>query len=548
MKNEISKILNLIQVGNTSSATELARVLYNKNPNNIDATKVFAYALIQIGRFEKVIEVLEDFYKTDDSTKDYDFYNNLGYAYLQLEFFHKAIILLEQAIRIRPESVQAYISLADVYQKLKKFNKAELFINRALEISGNDPNGFEIENNINLLLLKSEVNSALKKDNETVALFTELLNKSFNADLFFLLSRIDPNSISEQLVNLAETKLELSEKDNFKSLIQKTNFDASIFYGLGNYFQKKNKTKSEEYYIKANDKVFNIARYNSHQYQENLNLIIENYLKFFDQYNLFDVTKGDENIFIVGSPRSGTTLVESIITSNNLVYSGGELNLAKRMMEKFISSKDKNIKKFKEKFLNSYLKETNFMKNDLKYLVDKMPENFLYLGFLIKLLPSSKFIRIFRNPWDTATSLFKERYIFNVPYSTSFFNIGIFLSNFEAINSFWSNTIQNKENIFDIKYEELVSQPEQSQKSMYEFLGINYDEYVPSKRESFFSNTASMTQVKGEIHRNSIKKDIFSSKKNEFYDAFFAQRQYWVNKGILEEKDIFFGYNLIDNA
>jgi hypothetical protein len=54
--------------------------------------------------------------------------------------------------------------------------------------------------------------------------------------------------------------------------------------------------------------------------------------------------------------------------------------------------------------------------------------------------------------------------------------------------------------------------------------------------------------VKGEIHRNSIKKDIFSSKKNEFYDAFFAQRQYWVNKGILEEKDIFFGYNLNDNG
>lgn len=548
MKNEISKILNLIQVGNTSSAIELARALYNKSPNNIHATKIYAYALIQVGRFEKVIEVLEEGYKTTDNTKDYDFYNNLGYAYLQLEIFHKAIIFLEQAIDIRPESVQAYISLADVYQKLKKFHKAEFFINKALEITRNDPNGFEIENNINLLLLKSEVNSALEKNNETVTLFTELLNKSFNADLFFLLSRIDPNSISEQLVNLAETKLRLSEKDSFKSLIQKTNFDASIFYGLGNYFQKKDKAKSEEYYIKANDKVFNIARYNSHQYQENINLIIESYLKFFDQDNLFDTTLGDENFFIVGSPRSGTTLVESIITSNNSVYSGGELNLAKRIMEGFISSKDKNIKNFKEKFLNSYLKETNFMKNDLKYLVDKMPENFLYIGFLTKLLPSSKFIRIFRNPWDTATSLYKERYIFNVPYSTSFFNIGIFLSNFEAINSFWSNTIQNKENFFDIKYEELVSQPEQSQKSMYEFIGINYDEYVPSKRESFFSNTASMTQVKGEIHRNSIKKDIFSSKKNEFYDAFFAQRHYWVNKGILEEKDIFFGYNLSDNG
>ena len=94
------------------------------------------------------------------------------------------------------------------------------------------------------------------------------------------------------------------------------NFEASIFYGLGNYFQKKNKTKSEEFYIKANDKIFSIARYNSHQYQENIILIIENYLKFFNQENLFNETKGNQNFFIIGSPRSGTTLVESIITSN----------------------------------------------------------------------------------------------------------------------------------------------------------------------------------------------------------------------------------------
>ena len=98
--------------------------------------------------------------------------------------------------------------------------------------------------------MKSEVNSALDKNDETVTLFTKLLNKSFNADLFFLLSRINPNGISEQLVNLAEAKANQLDKDNFKSLIQKTNFDASIFYGLGNYFQKKDKTKSKNVMLK----------------------------------------------------------------------------------------------------------------------------------------------------------------------------------------------------------------------------------------------------------------------------------------------------------
>ena len=94
MKNEISKILNLIQIGNTTNAVELAKTFYIKNPNNIDAIKLLAYALIQVGKFEKVVKVLEEGYKATNNTKDYDFYNNLGYAYLQLESFQKAINLL----------------------------------------------------------------------------------------------------------------------------------------------------------------------------------------------------------------------------------------------------------------------------------------------------------------------------------------------------------------------------------------------------------------------------------------------------------------------
>ena len=64
------------------------------------------------------------------------------------------------------------------------------------------------------------------------------------------------------------------------------------------------------------------------------------------------------------------------------------------------------------------------------------------------------------------------------------------------------------------------------------------------RQEKIFSNTASMSQVKARIHQNSIKKDVFKSKQNEFFDAFFAQRQYWQQKGILGLKNDFFGYKL----
>ena len=78
-----------------------------------------------------------------------------------------------------------------------------------------------------------------------------------------------------------------------------------------------------------------------------------------------------------------------------------------------------------------------------KLIIDKLPENFLFIGYLLKILPGSKIIRTFRNPWDVAISLYKQRYVTNIPYSASFFNIGVFMSNFEAINIFWNNQIKS---------------------------------------------------------------------------------------------------------
>ena len=98
-----------------------------------------------------------------------------------------------------------------------------------------------------------------------------------------------------------------------------------------------------------------------------------------------------------------------------------------------------------------------------------MPENFLYLGIILKLMPKSKILRVFRNPWDIAVSLFKQRYILNVPYSVSFFNIGVFLANFEAINIFWNSSIENNQNVMDVKYEDLVKNTDKNQKNIFFF-------------------------------------------------------------------------------
>jgi len=308
-------------------------------------------------------------------------------------------------------------------------------------------------------------------------------------------------------------------------------------------YQLVDKAKSENYFDLGNQEIFNSTRYNSHQYQERIVKTMELYIKKYKNFKTNGITHGEKNIFIVGTPRSGTTLVESIVSANSQVFSGGELVSARQIIEKNILSKEQSLSGLSHQFISKYLRRTAFLRGSSDYIVDKMPENFLYLGIISKLLTKSKIIRIFRDPWDTAISLFKQRYVLNIPYSVSFFNIGVFLSNFEAINIFWDKYINDQSNILDIKYEDLVSDKNKNQETIYKFLNIS-SKYDEEKRSQFFSPTASIRQIKQGIHKKSIDKKEFLHHKNEFLDALRMQRQYWATKDIIAEDDSFFGYGL----
>ena len=68
-----------------------------------------------------------------------------------------------------------------------------------------------------------------------------------------------------------------------------------------------------------------------------------------------------------------------------------------------------------------------------------MPENFVFIGFILAALPKSKIILLLRNPWDIAVSIYKQRYTKNITYASSFFNIAVYIANFEAMTTFWKS-------------------------------------------------------------------------------------------------------------
>ena len=153
-------------------------------------------------------------------------------------------------------------------------------------------------------------------------------------------------------------------------------------------------------------------------------------------------------------------------------------------------------------------------------------------------MPASKIILILRHPWDLAVSLFKQRYVDNISFASSMFNIGVQIAILKCV--FYFDTREGiDENVLTINYEKLVENFEEHQKKLYEFCNINA-QYEPTKRESFFAKTATIYQVQNKIHTNSVKKESFLSIKSEFIDAFYSQREFWKSKNIVTFKDDFF--------
>ena len=540
MQKEISELHNLIKNKNIDKAYVEAKKIYQRDNKNIDIIKILAFLHIQKGQFDSAINVLESYYDKNPNEKDFDYFINMGVSLKSNEEFQQSLIMYDRAIEINPDSPLCYTTPAEIRLKLREFKKSIELINIALDkIKNSAPQN--ILHFPNAVKLKTEINVALNNDNENGEMLKKILDENFYPDIFFLLTTVDTTLVSKDLLKKAEESLKINDS-KFENKLDRFWYVHPLYFGLAIYYQKTNQEKSEKYYNLGNNETMKSLRYNSFNYQKNIGDIIDNYKNNFVNES-FESEEGANNIFILGTPRSGTTLIESIIASNDEVKSGGELLSANKLIQELVDHKEQDVKKFVNYFHNKYLSRTKFIRENYKYIVDKLPENFLFLGYITKILPKTKIIRTFRNPWDIAISLYKQRYVTNIPYSASFFNIGVFMSNFEAINTFWNEEMIGSKNVLDVNYEKLVDDPDLYQKKIYEFLELD-SSYSEEKRRSFFSQTASIRQINSPVHIKSIEKKEFIEQKNEFYDAFTMQRKYWVKRGIIKENQDFFGYKI----
>ncbi len=220
-------------------------------------------------------------------------------------------------------------------------------------------------------------------------------------------------------------------------------------------------------------------------------------------------------IFVIGLPRTGTTLVERILGSHSEVFAAGELNnFATQMMSQVrqrpgvqnLSRKELVQQTAKLNFDmlgNAYLESSRPLTGHTAYFVDKMPLNFLYAGLIRLALPQAKIVHLTRQPMDTCYAIYKRLFQDAYPWSYDLDEIASYYAAYRQLMRHWNAVMPGV--IYELAYEDLVSDVEGQARTLLDHCGLAWESRCTRFHESTaISTTASAAQVRQAVYQSSV--------------------------------------------
>ena len=519
----MSKIIELINRQAYPKALEEINSQIKKYPNSIELYKAAAMVYMFQNDNKSAMSTLQK--ANSIKSNDYDINVNLSYLFNQNQDYKAAIEHSEIALKIDQNKPEPYHNLAHSYLYVPNLEEAERNVLQSIKLRGglDSDEILKFPDTINLYadILQSKGDLDLLND-----FSIKMLDKNkFLGDMFRRVLRNNKKAITENHLNTIHRSIKELEKN--KVLIKRNLSKASAYFCLAEYYQKSDNEKSENYYVQANKLIIDTHVSSIYGNQK----FIKDTIKFSDKINSNSVSnipynKGNGLIFIIGMPRSGTTLLESIVSTANDCIAGGEklffpLECKNIIRESRTSDIENN---FFENLGNKYLDIIEIQRKENKFYIDKLPDNYCYYKLIRTSLPGAKFLHIHRDPWDNAISIFKQNFQKDLFWASSFFGIALQYANYEHLMRLWKEEKNN--DIFDINYAELVSDTKESIKKIWSFCGLE-GEYNESRRQKHFAQTASKHQITQKIYSTSLKKLEFEKFKDDFLKDLELQRQFW---------------------
>ncbi len=416
-------------------------------------------------------------------------HTNLGVTLKGLRRLDEAEASCRQAIALKPNYVEAFYNLGIMLRELGKLDKAEETFNQAIALK---PNFAKAYYSLSVTLQElGRLNEAEASYKKVIALkpdyaeaYSKLASvKKFDAQDEHYLKMLElylNNNISDEQrchVNFGLAKA-CDDLGDFKQ--------AFAHYKEGNALRKK----LLNYNIRQDTELFRQIKFNYPQIEQN-SLASEKFPK--------DVAP----IFIVGMPRSGTTLVEQIISSHSLVTGAGELPYAAQFGSAITKGLTKVDREALLNFRHKYLTKLKSHSHGKLLVTDKMPQNFRLIGLLAAAFPEAKIIHVKRNPAAVCWGNYKQNFASkNLGYCYALDDIVRYHNLYVNLMAFWTNTLNKR--IYDLDYEALTINQEEETRQLIDHLDLDWDENCLSPQNNTRSvATASNLQVREKLYQGS---------------------------------------------
>ena len=488
--------MNLQREGKFLDAERYYQTVLASVPEMPEANNLMGTIAIEAKDYSVAVEYFEKAIK--GRPRDPFIRHNMASALILLHDYHDAIPHLRRALDLKPGQIETVALVADCYNRMGRGKEALQFAIKALGMD--DSYAVARVTYAEALLNLGKMDQAETFLKETIAKKIAVPNsyQSLAATRKYNAAAPELIAIREELANPEFTD---DQRSHLHFAAAKISNDAKLYDDAMEHFKKA--------------KAITAASYDSNRYEKRVDGFINlfNYLFLSVRKNFGDPSA--KPVFIVGMPRSGTTLTEQIISSHPQVKGAGELSEVATIARSF-GDNPRITNRFSEKLMKLtteesssaaqlYLKHIALYSHDAQRITDKMPHNFEYVGLIALLFPNATIIHCKRDAIDNCLSCYMNAFSNAHAYNSDLEKLGRYYRDYNRLMAHWHKVLPGR--IFDSQYETLVGNQEEQSRKLIAHCGLDWDDaclnYTENERAV---NTISRWQVRQPIYKSSMKR------------------------------------------
>ena len=421
---------------------------------------------------------------------------NLAFGYQQLGQLPLAIDHCREALRLEPGFALAHSLLGMILADQNNPGEAIHHHQQALALEPESP---QFQNSLGITYMTAgDLEHARQCFQQTITREPGYAKAHYHLAMLKKHSADDPEITAMQHL-LKKPGLSTDDKILLEFALGKSCDDAGIYDDAFSYFHQGNQDKWAQ------------LDYDPNHYASFINSLMESFdTKLFarlKQCGIDDATP----VFIVGMPRSGTTLIEQILSTHPDIHAGGELALLEPLFGKYfhIDTLSSEIHRastdiFRE-IGQQYIEALRKLDSTAMHITDKMPHNFNYIGLIALALPNAKIIHCQRNPIDTCLSCYTTLFSSEHPYSYSLEALGNHYLLYQKIMAYWQELLPDR--MLNIQYEDVVDDLESQTRNLAKYCGLPWNNaFLDFHHSKQPAKTASLDQVNKPIYNSSVQR------------------------------------------